>query len=113
MTLHASQLLLRFYVERVGDQWQAHCIDLDLAAQGDSMEDAQRKIAAMAVSYLVDALGPDIEHADVLLLRRAPLRYVLKYHWLTFLQRRAHRQALKRRIAYQRPMPLSLQAQGC
>ena len=31
-----KQLLLRCYAERVGDQWQAFCLDLSLAAQGDT-----------------------------------------------------------------------------
>lgn len=109
--MRANQLLLRFYAERKGSQWQAFCIDLDLAAQGDSLQEVQKKIVLMAVSYVVDAFGQDREHADVLLSRKAPLRNRLRYQWL-HLQNRVVR-AAKNHLAFERPLPLRVADNPC
>jgi hypothetical protein len=74
-------LMLRCIAEPVGDQWQAFCIDFDLAAQGSSFEDAKQRLDDQIRSYVHDALvGEDKEHADVLLFRRAPLPMVVRFH---------------------------------
>ena len=110
--MRTDQLLLRFYAERKNSQWQAFCIDLDLAAQGDSLQEVQKKIVHMALSYVVEAFGKDREHADVLLARKSPLRYRLKYHWLRFQDNRILR-AAKNRCAFERPLPLRVAENFC
>jgi hypothetical protein len=83
-----TQLLLRCYAEKVGNQWQAFCLDLSLAAQGDTFAEAKDKLDAMVAEYVYDALvGDDREHAEQLLTRRAPLRDWLKYYWYWVLIR--------------------------
>lgn len=81
--MHADQLVLCCYAEKKGDQWQAFCIDLCLAVQGDSLEDVRQKLESMIVEYVEDALaGEDKPYAAQLLTRRAPLRYQIKYRLL-------------------------------
>jgi hypothetical protein len=81
-----TQLLLRCYAEKVGNQWQAFCLDLSLAAQGDTFAAVKDKLDAMVAEYVYDALaGEDREYAEQLLTRRAPLRDWLKYHWYRVL----------------------------
>jgi len=83
-----AQLLLRCYAERVDNQWQAFCLDLTLAAQGDSFEQARGKLRAMIVEYVTDAIvGEDREFADQLLSRKAPLGEWAKYYGMAMLTR--------------------------
>lgn len=78
--MRASELILRCYAERQGDQWVALCLDLTLAAQADTFEEARMKLEAMIVEYVYDAVaGEDKEYAAQFLSRRAPLRYWLKF----------------------------------
>lgn len=83
-----SELILRCYAERRGDQWQAFCLDLSLAAQGDTFAEVKDKLDAMVAEYVYDALvGEDKEFAEQLLARRAPLRDWIKYYWYSALSR--------------------------
>ncbi|MGH8473068.1 MAG: hypothetical protein ACREVJ_11560, partial [Gammaproteobacteria bacterium] len=80
------QLLLRCYAEKVGDQWQAFCLDLSLSAQGDTFMEVKDKLEAMVAEYVYDALaGEDRDYAEHLLARRAPPRDWLKYYWYCML----------------------------
>jgi len=83
-----TQLFLRCYAERVGDQWQAYCLDLSLAAQGDTFAEVKDKLDVMIAEYVYDALvGEDREYAHQLLTRRAPLRDRIKYYWYCVLSK--------------------------
>lgn len=77
-----KDLLLRIYGERSDDQWSLICLEFSLAAQADTLEDAQRLLSEQIVHYLRDAtVGQDRAHADVLLRRPAPAKYWLKFWW--------------------------------
>jgi hypothetical protein len=52
-----SDLIVRCYAEQVGDQWQAFCLDLSLAAQGDTFAEVKDKLDAMVAEYLPRAMG--------------------------------------------------------
>lgn len=76
------RLALRCYADKEGDQWQAFCLDLNLAAQAASFDEARRKLHSMIDEYVYDALaGEDQEHADYLLSRKAPFFCFAKYYW--------------------------------
>jgi hypothetical protein len=78
--MRAAQLVVRCYAEPEGSQWVAVCVDLSLAAQADSLEEAKEKLDAQIREYIFDALaGEDRAHAGQLLTRKAPLRFRLKY----------------------------------
>jgi hypothetical protein len=63
------------------------CLDFNLAAQGDSFEEAKSKLEAMIADYVYDALaGEDKPYAAQLLARRAPLSFWLKYYFYVFLE---------------------------
>lgn len=81
--MKANSLLLRVYGEKNHGQWSLICLDFNLAAQGDTPEEAQAKLHSMIRSYIVDAIaedGPDRDHASELLRRRAPLGFWVKYY---------------------------------
>jgi hypothetical protein len=82
---------VRGYAEKVGNQWQAFCLDFSLAAQGDTFAEVKDKLDAMVAEYVYDALvGQDRDYAEQLLPRRAPLRHWLKYYSYRLLGSNKH-----------------------
>ncbi len=105
--MRAGSLLLRFYVEKKGDQWQAFCLDFCLAAQADTFQEARRKIESMTAEYVYDALaGEDRDYAEQLLSRKAPLNQWFKYYKYRFLSKVVHAPANEIYRAFKEPMPL-------
>lgn len=83
--MQAKSLVLRCYAVEEGGIWSAMCIDLCLAAQGDTYEEARRKLHAQIGEYVYDALcGDDREFADQLLTRKSPLSMRLYYYVVRF-----------------------------
>jgi len=75
-----GNLILRCYAEKKSGYWQAFCLDLTLAAQGESFEEVRTKLSDMIDEYVHDAVnGEDKEHEKQLLGRRAPIKYWIKY----------------------------------
>jgi hypothetical protein len=104
--MRPQQLVLRCYAERVGNQWQAFCLDFCLAVQADSVAEAEKKLVSMIGEYVYDALaGQDKESAANLLQRRAPLKYWLKYYWYLLLYRTGILGNEMKRL-FSPPMPL-------
>lgn len=84
-----NDLILRCYAEKIDDQWSIVCIDICLAAQADTLAQAKKKLEAMILDYVNDAVvGEDKPYAAQLMSRKAPLSQRLKYYkiyWLTKL----------------------------
>ena len=77
-----DSLLLRCYANKHEGQWQAFCIDLSLAAQGDNFPEVKSKLESMIGHYLYDALvGEDKEYAEQLMSRKAPFKQIATYHY--------------------------------
>jgi hypothetical protein len=104
--IHTKNLMLRCYANMEGDQWQAFCIDLCLASQGDTFPEVKQKLEGMMVEYVYDALaGEDREFAEQLLNRKAPFRQIITYHGIKLL----HHFGLLRdglHKLFKEPMPL-------
>ena len=78
-----NDLILRCYAQQENDVWIAVCLDLCLAAQGDSLNEVKHKLEAQIADYVHDALvGDDREFAHQLLKRKAPLHFWARYYWL-------------------------------
>lgn len=88
-SMRPCELVVRCYAEQGADhQWVAVCLDLALAAQADSFNEAKAKLDEQIREYVFDALaGEDVAHAEYLLSRRAPLRFWLRYWFLILLGR--------------------------
>lgn len=86
--MKAKKLMLHCLAEKKGDYWQAICLDLTLATQGDSFEEVRGKLDSVIESYLYDALaGDDKEYAEQLLTRRAPTADWIRYYMFVILKR--------------------------
>jgi len=76
-----NELLLHVYGERKDGQWTLMCLDFTLAVQADSLAEAEQLLKEQIEMYVREAtIGQDAEHAGVLLKRKAPLKYWLKYY---------------------------------
>ncbi|MEA3644158.1 MAG: hypothetical protein VBE63_30175 [Lamprobacter sp.] len=76
-----DQLRLRCYAEQQAPQvWVAVCIDLCLAAQGETYAEVRAKLDAQMNQYVEEAFTVDREHFDQLIPRKAPLRQRIKYY---------------------------------
>lgn len=107
--MKAPDLVLRCFAEKVDeDVWQAFCLDLNLAVQGESFADVEQKLESLIDSWLEDALlGEDRKHAYELLNRRAPAKWWVKYYYAFALSKlgRLHDSA---RVLFSHPMPLRI-----
>jgi hypothetical protein len=104
--MKAQKLLLRVYGECQDGQWTLLCLDFSLAAQADTIAEAQRLLREQIVHYVEDVtVGPDQEHAAELLRRPAPLKYWVKYYWHCVRAKVLHH-PLRTRRAEVRSMPL-------
>lgn len=100
-----NSLLLHVYGERKKGQWTLMCLDFSLAVQSDNLVDAERLLKEQIEMYLRDAtVGQDAEHAEILLKRRAPLKYWLMYYLFRFRQSITHRR--NSHVAKSRPIPM-------
>lgn len=102
---------VRSFAERLPDgQWQAFCVTFNLAVQADSLPEARRKLDKMVQDYIHDATkGEDREHCEMLLRRRAPLYFWMKYLLTLFLVRvykkRRQRKPFVQKFPYTVPQP--------
>lgn len=79
--MRPNELVLRCFAERDGDVWVAYCLDLSLAAQADSWEEARAKLEAQVREYVADAMGgQDGKYGAALMARRAPASTYLRYY---------------------------------
>ena len=108
--MKTTDLVLHCYAERKGDTWQAFCVDLTLAVQGDSPEEVARKLEAQIKDYITDAMGTDKAHVAQLLSRKAPLYYRLKYQ---FIRLRHHSRNTKNGLSRLFELPMPLEPKRC
>jgi len=66
---------------RHGMEWEAICLDLDIAVQGRSFEEVQNGLNEAVSSYIEDALKEPEPTRSQLLSRRAPLFVRIAWLW--------------------------------
>jgi hypothetical protein len=59
--------------------WEAICVDLDIAVQGESFDEVRGVLNEAVVSYIQDALKETPKDRNRLLNRRAPFWVKLKF----------------------------------
>jgi hypothetical protein len=86
--IKTKDLILRCYANKSDQQWQAFCIDLCLAVQGESFAEVKSKLEVQIQDYVYDALaGEDKEFADYLLNRKAPAKQIFTYYFIMAMHR--------------------------
>lgn len=95
--------ILRCYAKKEQAQWVAVCIDLGLAAQADSLEQAKHKLESMVETYIQEAVGVHRQYAKQLLTRKSPLSQRLEYYFIKLscqLNALLHTQKPKRAVLF-------------
>ena len=67
-----EKVKLRCYARRCGDQWYAICTDLDIAADGASLEEAKASLVTCVELYLEGAKALSAVDRHRWLARKAP-----------------------------------------
>lgn len=80
-------LELRCFARKDGNAYVAVCIDLCLAAQGETMQGAVEKLDSMIHFYVADVLENEREFAHQLLNRKAPLSQRFTWHVIDLINR--------------------------
>ena len=62
-------------------EWEAVCVDLDIAVQGRTFNEVQQALEDAVISYVGAAHAEDPETCSKLLNRRAPLWVALLWTW--------------------------------
>ncbi|OOS01247.1 hypothetical protein B0186_03990 [Canicola haemoglobinophilus] len=76
--------LIRCMAYKKGNLYIAICLDLSLAAQGDTMDEAIEKLDGQIKDFIAE-VNAEPQHASQLLNRPAPLSLWVKYYWFKFL----------------------------
>lgn len=101
--MHPADLIVRCMARRQGDVYVALCLDLTLAAQAPTLDEARARLHAQIVGYVRDAFTVDLAHAAELLTRKAPLRHRLLFR---LCELRARVQPALQRFVYNEALPL-------
>jgi predicted RNase H-like HicB family nuclease len=68
-----------------GDEWEAFCLDFDLAVQGHSFEEVRGLLDEAIRTYIEDVRAEGQEAQARLVNRRVPLRVRLLWVWRFFI----------------------------
>jgi hypothetical protein len=102
--MKAKELLLRCYAAKETDgSWYAICLDLNLFAQADSLQDVKVKLHTMLKEYITEAVTVDKEYAGSLLCRKAPFSFFARYYF-AYIMNLFH--TLKNTRTFNDPLPL-------
>jgi len=80
-----QDIVLRVFFEKTGSVWQAICLDLDLAVQGNTCRETQDLMKDMISSYLETISTYSKEERKRMLNRKAPLWVRLAWAYKFFV----------------------------
>lgn len=81
--MRLSDLNLRCYADQEKyKSWYAICIDLNLFAQGNSLEEVKMKLQRMIADYTAEAFTADRDYFADLIPRKTPFYFMVRYYWL-------------------------------
>lgn len=101
--MQPRDLIVRCMAGRDGDVYVAVCIDLTLAAQGSTLEEARQKLHKQIDNYVTEAFTIDQQYAAELITRKARLADRLMFR---FCELRARLRPALRRFVYNEALPV-------
>jgi hypothetical protein len=112
ISMKPIDLILRCYGYRKGNKWIGVCVDLDIAAEADSLDDLKNKLNSMIHSYVETVCDTeDKSSIPYLIKRRSPLPDWFRYYLTVALCRIANRKRDDRR-AFDEMLPFHI-AHSC
>lgn len=79
----ARPLIIKGYIRKVGDTYQGVCLTLDLAVEGNNLEETYQKLQVLIVAYLQDAQEDGTW--DQFVPRHAPISHYAAYYGYSLL----------------------------
>lgn len=80
-----AKTTLRCYGKKSGDQYIVSCVDLCLAAQGDSFEEARNRLHSQIETYISEACNEDVDRYKLLMNRKSPPSILAEYYFIKTL----------------------------
>lgn len=103
-SLKPRNLILRCFAEQDQDEtWFVICLDLNLYARADTLQEAKYKLNRLISCYLNEAVVKDAEYIGDLIPRRAPLHFWLRYMFFMMIEHIHH---FASRHFFKLPLPL-------
>lgn len=85
--MRLSDLNLRCYANKEKNKsWYAICIDLNLFAQGNDLEEVRTKLQRMIADYTAEAFAIDSNYFEDLIPRKASIYFMIRYYWLSLFR---------------------------
>jgi hypothetical protein len=100
------QRTLRCYAEGKDSEWEAFCLDFDLAVQGQSFDDVYRKLSEQIELYVEGVVSLGAEDRSRLLSRKAPLLMRISFGLKLLRALLLDSDAGVARHGYEHPMPI-------
>lgn len=85
MADRTESLVLRCYIEGAARSWRGICVDLDIAAQGESLEEVRAALDEMISTYLETVMTYPAAQRHKFLNRKTPFLSRIKYAAVFFL----------------------------
>lgn len=101
--MNINDIKLRCYAEKDDDSWFTICIDLNLYARGETFEDVKQALHEIIHRYVTEAVTVDAKYIDDLIPRKAPFRFIFRYHTLSLL---SHVKRFKEACSFSEHLPL-------
>ena len=101
-----KDLILRCYGQKRGGTWYGVCLELNIAAEADSLNELKNKINSMILSYIEAACDTeDKPSIPFLLRRRAPITDWCRYYFIALSRRITN---LPDKMTFDQVMPFKL-----
>lgn len=111
--MKANNLVVKCFAKETEGVWVAICLDLGLATQAETFDEAKSKLEEQIFFYVEEALQDD-RYGAQLLKRKAPLSSWLEYGFILFKRHFLNRRLLRGRFSdkpakvYDEMLPLRL-----
>lgn len=91
-TLKPKEFVLRCYGSKDSrGKWYGNCIDLNIAAEADTVPELRQKLGQMITSYIETVFDTDdADSIPDLFHRRSPFLDIMRYHLFTMLRYAHH-----------------------
>lgn len=86
--MKSADLILHCYAEQDKNKgWYAVCLDLNLVAYSDNLQEVRSKLHRMMFEYVKEALTEDKDQVENLINRPAPFYFHFRYFLIRILNR--------------------------
>ncbi len=108
MSRNPESIIFRGYVKKENGHWVAICIDLNIVAQGNSIEKAREECESLIIEYLDYICSEYPKEFYKYIQRPAPKELVEEFNLIMGRQLKAHKRSYSENLQYYDIAPSSL-----